>query len=413
MNHVSKRSTTDAPRRVIVVIPWFIIAATICTGCALGLGKEADASEHNHLTAQELAEGWILLFDGETLFGWTPAHRADWRVENGAITASQAEEPGLLHTTSQFADFELKVDFRIELGGNSGVFLRTSPNPKPQGGRCYEVNIAPWDENDYPTGSIVERARVRHDLSRPGWQQFEIRVCGADVVVKVNGETAVEYSDPRPLGRGYIGLQFRRGKVEFRNIKLRPLGSVNLFNGKDLTGWRTHPESKSRFEVTPEGWLNVKDGRGMLETENSYADFTLQLECITHGEGLNSGVFFRCIPGELMNGYECQIHNGFRDGDRSKPADCGTGGFFRRQDARRVVANDGEWFYLTLHADGPHMAAWVNGIQVSDWTDTRKPDANPRKGLRLDAGTIQLQGHDPTTNLSFRNIRLAPLEGRN
>ena len=256
------------------------------------------------------------------------------------------------------------------------------------------------------------RKRVTQDLSRADWQRFEITASGGRVTVKVNDQPAIDYTDPRPLGRGYLGLQFRQGKVEFRNIKLKPLGFKSLFNGKDLSGWKSHPESKSEFTVTSEGWLNVKNGRGMLETEERFDDFTLQLECIVNGDGLNSGVFFRCIPGELMNGYECQIHNGFRDGDRTKPVDCGTGGFFRRQEARRVVADDRQWFYLTVHADGPHMAAWVNGIQVSDWTDARKPDPNPRKGLRLEAGTVQLQGHDPTTDFSFRNLRIAPLEPR-
>jgi hypothetical protein len=113
-----------------------------------------------------------------------------------------------------------------------------------------------------------------------------------------------------------------------------------------------------------------------------------------------------------MMGYECQIHNGFVDGDRTRPADCGTGGFFRRQDARYVVADDQEWFHLTLLADGPHMAAWVDGYQVSDWTDERPPDENPRRGLRLEPGTIMIQGHDPTTDISFRNLRLAPLKPR-
>ncbi|HTN74465.1 MAG TPA: DUF1080 domain-containing protein, partial [Pirellulaceae bacterium] len=143
-----------------------------------------------------------------------------------------------------------------------------------------------------------------------------------------------------------------------------------------------------------------------------YGDFVLQMACISNAPNLNSGLFFRCIPGEDMNGYECQIHNGMKNNDPTKPLDCGTGGFYRRSDARRIVAKDLEWFELTLIATGPHMAAWVNGVQVSDWTDTRKADANPRKGLRLEKGTLMLQGHDPTTNLSFKNIVVGELPPR-
>jgi hypothetical protein len=156
----------------------------------------------------------------------------------------------------------------------------------------------------------------------------------------------------------------------------------------------------------------VQNGRGQLETVGSYDDFVLQLECICLGEQLNSGIFFRCIPGEEMNGYECQIHNGFRDNDRRQPVDAGTGAIFRRTAARMVVPNDREWFHITVVAEGPHIAVWVNGYQVTDWVDRRSADANPRRGLRTDAGTIMIQGHDPTTNLSFRNLRIAPLRPR-
>ena len=95
----------------------------------------------------------------------------------------------------------------------------------------------------------------------------------------------------------------------------------------------------------------------------------LQLECKVNGDGLNSGIFFRTLREGRWAGYESQINNVFKDGDRTKPADFGTGGIYRRQPARRVVADDHEWFTKTIVADGPHMAVWVNGYQVSDWTD--------------------------------------------
>jgi hypothetical protein len=77
-----------------------------------------------------------------------------------------------------------------------------------------------------------------------------------------------------------------------------------------------------------------------------------------------------------------------------------------------VVAKDLQWFHQTLIVNGPHMASWVNGYQVSDWTDERPAHENPRKGLRLEAGTIMIQGHDPTTNISFRNLKSTELPKR-
>lgn len=377
----------------------------------VGFAPGGSAAEPNTLSPEELANGWILLFDGETLFGWRDSPQADWKVAGGAITATEGENC-LLCTTGQFGDYQLKVDFRSAPGANSGVFLRTPPALSDVKTRCYELNIADPETNPFPTGSFVQRQAVEGKYASTDWQTFDVTAEGGHFVVKIGGKVVLDYADAAPVGRGYIGLQFNGGKIEFRNIKLKPLGMKTLLNGKDLAGWKTFPDLPSVFTVTKEGWLNVKNGRGMLESEGQYADFTLQLECFVNGKGLNSGVFFRSIPGGTMNGYECQIHNGYLDGDRTKPQDCGTGGFFRRQNARRVVADDFTWFSMTLHADDRHMAAWVNGYQVSDWSDMREPNENPRLGLRLEAGTIQIQGHDPTTDFNFRNLRIAEIPER-
>jgi hypothetical protein len=58
------------------------------------------------------------------------------------------------------------------------------------------------------------------------------------------------------------------------------------------------------------------------------------------------------------------------------------------------------------------VAVWVNGYQVTDWVDQRPPDENPRKGLRLEPGTIMIQGHDAATALAFRRLRAAELAKR-
>jgi hypothetical protein len=79
--------------------------------------------------------------------------------------------------------------------------------------------------------------------------------------------------------------------------------------------------------------------------------------------------------------------------------------------ARRQAAKDGEWFTMTVAAHGRHIATWVNGVPVVDWTDNRPPNDNPRNGCRLEKGPISLQGHDPTTDIDFRNLRLVELPG--
>lgn len=374
-------------------------------------GEGAKPGGPNTLSGEELAEGWILLFDGETLFGWEPETDANWKVKDGAITVD-AGEAGLLCTTSEFGDFELKVEFKSQAKTNSGIFLRTARSPKDPAVDCYELNIAEEEISPFPTGSFVKRQKasvVNHQNDQ--WQTFHVSAEGGHFTVMIDGEQVLDYTDPNPIPVGPIGLQLNSGPVAFRNIKLKPLGLNSIFNGEDLTGWKVLPDHKSEFKVVDET-INVTNGNGALESEQQFGDFVLQLEIYSAGKALNSGIFFRSIPGEFWQGYESQIENGYKDGDRTQPSDFGTGGFYRRKPARRVVANDFEWFYKTLIVSGNHMATWVNGYPVCDWTDTREPKDNPREGFRRAAGTLQIQGHDPTTNLSFRNLKAVELPAK-
>lgn len=369
------------------------------------------ASEPNRLSRAEIDDGWILLFDGETLFGWTPASEANWRVEDGAIVVDQGKL-GLLHTRVEFADFLLSLDFRADRGTNSGIFLRTQPvcQAAGPGGQCYELNIAPPD-NPFPTGSLVQRLKAPPVGESDAWRHVDVLALGPRIEVWIEGCRVLGYTDPNPLRRGHIGLQLNQGRVAFRDIKLKPLGLSSLLAGPELSGWKIFPGKASRFERTPDGAVRITGGPGQLETEGTWADFVLQLQVRVNGEGLNSGIFFRNIPGEFWQGYESQIHNGMEEGDPTRPADFGTGGIYRRQPARRALARDREWFSKTVVASGPHFAVWVEGFPVTVWTDTRPPHTNPRQGLRLAAGSIALQGHDPTTDLEFRAMRIAGLPG--
>jgi hypothetical protein len=450
---------------------WGVNAGTLSAVLALSLLLQgADfvrAAQPNQLTPDQIAEGWINLFDGETLFGWQPTSDANWKVENGEIRVSSGN-PGWLMTTSDFADYELHVEFKAPVTTNSGVFLRTPLEPKDPTKDCYEINIAP-NENPFPTASLVGRKiafegwtaypMASEDVRPPdvpeglaeGWIPFDITARGGKITVNAIGQMAVEYADLHAVLRGRIGLQFREGEVAFRNIRLKPLDLKPMLTSEKLEGWRTDETREAKFALvkssgslplegrageggeagtsstppsltlpsegrgpeSPNGGaayeLQVTGGPGELETEATYGDFVMQLECFVNGDGLNSGVFFRSIPGDFANGYESQIHNAVKDGDPTKPVDAGTGAIYRRTTARRVVSKDREWFTKTIVATGPHIATWVNGYQVTDWTDDRAPDPNPRKGLRTEPGTISLQAHDPTTNLRFRKFRIAEL----
>jgi len=212
------------------------------------------------------------------------------------------------------------------------------------------------------------------------------------------------------LEKAYTAGRLADGHVEIVVQPGKKRETTSLFDGKTLVDWTLHGKAEA---VVEDGAIRLTNGQGSLESDGKYGDFVLQLEYFTpvrpEGKGVNSGVFFRCIPGEVMNGYECQILNKPGENDYKNFIGTDTGGIFRRQVGRNVGPKDGEWNYLTLAARGARMAAWVNGIQVTDWTDERAPHNNPRNGCRTEAGTIQFQGHDPETEILFRNIRIQEL----
>ncbi len=376
---------------------------------------EASADEllSARLPSDESADGWIRLFDGHTLYGWEIAGAANWRVEDGCIVVDDGAQC-LLCTSVPWQDFEFEFEFRAGPETNSGVFLRTPLEPEDPALDCYEVNIAP-DENPFPTAGIVKRQRA-DDAAKPQtfdqWRSMRTVMDGKTLKVSVDGELVTDYVDPIGLAAGRIGLQHNSGRVEFRNIRLRPLGLTSLLD-KDLSKWTKYPEMQGEFTMTADGELHVIGGRTQLESKDLYGDFVLLAQYKLATAEMNSGIFFRCIPGAEMMGYECQLSNEIKDGNRLSPADTGTGGIFKRQDARVVAGETDQWSTMVLNVHGQKVAAWVEGIQVSNWFDDRDPDDNPRKGLRLEPGTIMIQGHDPTTDAKLKQIAIREIRSQN
>lgn len=377
----------------------------------------AHASAPRVLPRELLDGGWISLLDGETLSGWAPVGDADWEVKDGEIRTTGVK-PGWLMTTTRWADYTLYGEFRAA-STNSGVLRRTPLRPRDPSPDGYEWSVAP-DDNPFPTGSFVARQRAINrsqlDLGSDSWLSFKITVHNHYLVAAVlRSATAAtepfrtaDYVDSKSIRIERIGLQSGNGPVAFRKLMLRPFLGNPIFNGRDLTGWSLRAAEQCKFEVTRNGELHVTNGPGQLETKQDYGNFVLQLECKVNGDGVDSGIFFRAPREGRWSGYESQIQNSVLEGDRTKPKDFGTGGIYGRQPARYVVSTDREWFTETIVADGTHMAVWVNGYQVSDWTDDR-PENDNAHAVRRPGGAIALQGHDATTDISFRNIRAEEL----
>ncbi len=318
------------------------------------------AEKPDRLRDGEIQSGELMLFDYETLFGWKIEGEAT--VKDGWMVLGGAKAATATCTAAFPASFaKLQLDFPADL---------------PEGKRP-RVSLTTQFADTNKLDSGLTALALNGDLMR------------------------VKFSTP-------AGTILRVGRVS-----AMPATKEKLFTGKSLDGWKVNAvdpkRMASKWEVTKDGELSVKNGPGDLVTEKEFDNFVLQFECKTLGKALNSGVFFRCIPGQYQNGYEAQIQNAFKDNDRTKPADFGTGAIYRRVPARKVVSNDNEWFTMTVAADGKHIATWVNGYQTVDWTDDRKDSDNPRQGYRAAKGPLSIQGHDPTTDILFRNIRIAEL----
>ncbi len=377
----------------------------------------ADMARPAKLSDKEIADGWLLLLDGETTFGWKALNDSKWTVSLGMIAPQAGSKDPLLVTTTAFGDFELHAEYQVKNDDKAKLSINCDKTGKTAGNDS-TIQLRSFGNDWIQLHLTAKGGKIEEERSSQGGNTFS--------------STKVKVGDPpKPMPKAIGGHIALAGEgVVFRNIKLKPLGLQSIFNGKDLTGWKEHPGKKSKFSVQ-DGVLNIKDGPGDLQTEKALGDFVLQLECISNGKHLNSGVFFRCRPGEYQQGYEAQIHNGFGEqpkeytiedfdpetnkllGTRKEKylaLDYGTGAIYRRQPARKQMAKDNEWFGMTVVAQGRHIGVWVNGVMVTDWTDNRPAKDNARNGYRAEAGPISLQGHDPTTDLSFRNFRVMELK---
>jgi hypothetical protein len=358
---------------------------------ALPAAGDKNSPKPNTLTPQEIADGWLLLFDGETTFGWKVEGEA--KVEQGVLIVGGKKAARMSLTTPFPAPAAVSLEGRWTAAqANAWPAFKARPIFDCQ---SYRIMPPPESMGQWATVSFTSEPLNLPRNRLPFAAKHSLKVQGGGI--SQSGWDNRETSTPG------MRVEVPAGTVlQLRNVKLRPLGLKAVFNGKDLTGWKEIPGKKSKFTVTKEGWLSVKDGPGDLQTEAKWADFVLQLDCVSNGTHLNSGVFFRSLPGQFWSGYEAQIRNQWQGNDRNKPVDYGTGGLYGRQPARKVVSSDKEWFTMTVVAHGRHIAIWVNGYQTVDFTDDRK-------GARTDAGPVSIQGHDPTTDLSFRNIRVAEL----
>ena len=331
-----------------------------------------------------LATGTVALFDGRTLFGWE-VDEPGFVVRSDELRVSGPTEARIT-TTMSFPTGVGRLQFEQTAG--KGVVVEIHQRP---GEASYTMGKA--------FGSPGERPLP--------WTEVTMELRRDRVAILSENRGSASGKGPQPPVRLHLAGVLGTG---FRNVLYRP-DTAPL----PLTTFTPVPGNAAK--VTRENdELRLTGGPGFLRSAETYGDFVLQCEVKLNSADSNSGLFFRTVEPTAAapsNGYEVQFQNTIADGDRTDPDDYedgfGTGAIFRRQPARYVNADDGEWFHLTLVCVGNRMATWVNGLQVTDFTDDREPHPNPRKGRRDAPGYLVLQGHDPTTDVSFRNVRIQEL----
>jgi len=203
----------------------------------------ASTAEEERGSAEE--GGFTALFTG-TLAGWQMAGLGQFNLVGGTLLET-AGGPGLLwYTEEEFADFILRVDWRVSsMEDNSGIFLRFpalgSSDPANDWqvavGKGYEVQIDErgFDPEANTSGSPLHRTGAVYKfapaLTQPSlpigqWNTFEIEARGQALTVKLNGETVSNLmgDGSRPL-KGHIGLQNHHAgaRVQFRNVRIKRL----------------------------------------------------------------------------------------------------------------------------------------------------------------------------------------------
>jgi hypothetical protein len=189
--------------------------------------------------------GFEPLFNGKDLSGWKVVNgKAEvWGVDKGLLVVD-GRGGGWLMTEKEYADFELRLEYKLPEKGNSGVALRAPLNGKPSA-VAMEIQILDdaWHKANLKglkptqlTGSIYDVVPPSAEVTRPvgQWNQLHITAKGRRITVKLNGTTIVDANldnykdrlDKHPgllRTTGHLGLQSHDGRVEFRSLYVKSL----------------------------------------------------------------------------------------------------------------------------------------------------------------------------------------------
>jgi hypothetical protein len=189
-------------------------------------------------TAQEVLDdaGFAPIFNGLDLAGWHAMGQQDWHAENGVLWTEG--KGGWLRSDQRYADFALRLEYRLSKGAVSGIFLRSAEQGDPT---FTGLKIALLDDvgqltDLHSTGAIYGAVIPLDSVGRKAgeWNQVEISCIGRHLTLFLNGNRIhkIDFDDPafvfaekRPLSKvpnqGYIGLESRTNRVDFRSLRIQ------------------------------------------------------------------------------------------------------------------------------------------------------------------------------------------------
>jgi hypothetical protein len=216
----------------------------------LSLGLSARAAD-NELTPQEKADGWILLFDGNTADGWMCEGKPmpDKQVKDGTLNTHK-QGCYVSNTRESFGDFDFVCDFKFAPGCNSGVFIRISKPGDSGIGRGIEVQVldsaARKKADKHDCGALYDLQEPSANAVKPPgqWNHMEVICAGPSIKVTLNDQKIIDadiskwdQAGRNPDGTknkfnwafkdqprsGHLGLQDHGGNCWYKNIKVKRL----------------------------------------------------------------------------------------------------------------------------------------------------------------------------------------------
>ena len=209
-----------------------LISSVLFIGCQLGPEKQACCE----------AGQWQSLFDGKTLNGWRAGENKGAFTVRGGMIVIDGKRSHLYYVgpieNADFKNFEFKADVMTERGANSGMYFHTAYQETGWPGKGYEVQVNNTHSDWRKTGSLYGVKDVRRSPAKDNkWFTQHIIVRDERIIIKVNGRTTVDYTEPenasypnfpgRKISSGTFALQGHDPKsvIYFKNIMVKPLPS--------------------------------------------------------------------------------------------------------------------------------------------------------------------------------------------